>query len=224
MARRPKPPQSGAKRAQRPGKRKIGGNLQGEPIFRLPGPAADLACPSKGRWVDGSKRGIALAWREDCNRHHGGHCPTARAVERGRKNCGCRRQVMGGRWGRMGPGGGPLLGGGWCHRRKGKSVGLAEETLMERMAARGAALTCRLHCPLIRLRRQVRRFEQTGLRWPWEGSEAWGNGLERGKGRVFATQNWLRGRKHFVSRVASLAITVLMMGGRQIMGKPTLFN
>lgn len=31
---------------QRPGKRKIGGDLQGEPIFRLPEPAAALHVPS----------------------------------------------------------------------------------------------------------------------------------------------------------------------------------
>ena len=45
MAPQPKPLQAGAKRAQRPGKRKIGGDLQGEPIFRLSGPAAALPVP-----------------------------------------------------------------------------------------------------------------------------------------------------------------------------------
>jgi len=39
-ARQKNPRQAGAKRAQRPGKLKIGGDLQGEPIFCLRGPAA----------------------------------------------------------------------------------------------------------------------------------------------------------------------------------------
>lgn len=47
MARQIKPPQSGAKRSgSAPGKRKIGGDLQGEPIFRLSGPAAALQVPN----------------------------------------------------------------------------------------------------------------------------------------------------------------------------------
>ena len=43
-ARETKPSKSGAY-AHR-ASAKIGGNLQGEPIFRLPGPASALACPS----------------------------------------------------------------------------------------------------------------------------------------------------------------------------------
>jgi len=47
MARQTKPPQSGAERSgSAPGKRKIGGDLQGEPIFRLSGPAAALQVPN----------------------------------------------------------------------------------------------------------------------------------------------------------------------------------
>jgi hypothetical protein len=48
----------GRSERQRPGKRKIGGDLQGEPIFCLRGPAAALACQSKGRLVAGSKREV----------------------------------------------------------------------------------------------------------------------------------------------------------------------
>jgi hypothetical protein len=40
----PNRPQTGRSERQRPGKRKIGGDLQGEPIFRLPGPSAGLLC------------------------------------------------------------------------------------------------------------------------------------------------------------------------------------
>jgi hypothetical protein len=60
MARRPKPPKSGAKRAQRPGKLKIGGDLQGEPIFCLSRPGGGFSVPIKGPVGAGSKKGIAL--------------------------------------------------------------------------------------------------------------------------------------------------------------------
>jgi hypothetical protein len=40
----PNPPQTVRSERQRPGKLKIGGNLQGEPIFCFPGPSADLLC------------------------------------------------------------------------------------------------------------------------------------------------------------------------------------
>jgi hypothetical protein len=44
-ARETKPSKSGAQRTGQVAK--IGGDLQGEPIFHLPGPASALACPLK---------------------------------------------------------------------------------------------------------------------------------------------------------------------------------
>lgn len=48
--------------AQRPGQRKIGGDLEGEPVFRLPGPAADSHCrhsrPPAGRQQHAEKKRV----------------------------------------------------------------------------------------------------------------------------------------------------------------------
>ncbi len=47
------PVEPGRSERQRPGKRKIGGDLQGEPIFRLPGPAPGSQVPFKKAQVRG---------------------------------------------------------------------------------------------------------------------------------------------------------------------------